>query len=397
MHSRTQVIDLFSTFLRFAEDRFESWIADGHLVRSMQQRLAKNPDKKDELAQQEAFWVLYWHQRWQQEAQSTAARHLWAYLQEPCYWAAENVAQRFVNVQCTVADGFQIAIADVERILKRYRPDHGSSLKVYARTAFGNAIRDQLRQRNEVNISSDWGLLRRLSQSQLKRSLLAAGFIEVASPILVWQCFKAICIPDPQQSARGLPAPSEEQLTQMVERYNQLRYQLSPVPPSIDVPTLQATLKQSVQAARAYLTPKPTSLNQPQDDDASRELIDSLAIVEDDHPMARLLAAEAYAEQQQYQQQIRAVLEAAIATLDGPDQTLLELYYGQTLTQKAIATQLQIKQYQVSRQLSRVRQKLLASIAKWSQETLHIAVDSTVLASINEVIHEWLQHYYRPK
>ena len=67
------------------------------------------------------------------------------------------------------------------------------------------------------------------------------------------------------------------------------------------------------------------------------------------------------------------------------------------LTQSEIASQLQIKQYQVSRQLSRVRQQLLRSVAQWSQESLHISIDSAVLANVSAVIHEWLQSHYAPK
>ncbi|MEO0771298.1 MAG: sigma-70 family RNA polymerase sigma factor, partial [Cyanobacteria bacterium J06649_4] len=86
--------------------------------------------------------------------------------------------------------------------------------------------------------------------------------------------------------------------------------------------------------------------------------------------------------------------QVAIASFEPHQQTLLQLYYQKQLTQKEIAQQLGIKQYQVSRQLSRVRQQLLLIVAEWSQDTLHISVESAVLATISEVLHEWLQHTY---
>lgn len=395
MHRRTAVLDIFSTFARFTGDRFESWISDRRLVRSMEKQMAQQTLQPK---RPEAFWAVYWYQQWQQ-TEPLALRHLCAYLQEPCYWAAENVTRRFVSTQFTLADGFQTAIAHLKPILTRYDPTYGSSLKAYAHTAFGNVIRNQLRQQKAADICSDWGLLRKLSQAQLKRSLLAAGFIQTDLDILIWQCFQAICIPNPDRIAgravHTLKQPTAEQLSQIAERYPQQRAQLSTLsdqlPAKIDAKTVAESLKRSVQAARSHLTPDITSLNQPQYDDG-KERIDDLAAAET--PLAQMLAAEAYAEQQQKVQAIEQVLGEAIAQLAPSTQMLLCLYYQQQLTQKEIASQLQIQQYQVSRQLSRARQQLLLSVAKWSQETLHISIESAVLASMSAVIHEWLQRHY---
>lgn len=398
MRHRTILLEIFSTFIKFSEDRFELWVSDQRLVRNMERRRADLDLALDSNTdvQQEAIWVLYWFRRWQKQGHPNAMLHLCAYLQEPCYWAAENITRRFVTVQCTLADGFQIAIAHLDRILKGYDPSYGSTLNAYARNAFGNIIRDQLRQRRDVNISSDWGLLRKLSQTQLKQALQSAGFTQITAASLVLHCFKAVCIPDPQQSSRGLTSPSAEQLSQMVERYNDLRQQVIPVPDRLDAKTLSATLRQSVQAARAYLTPAVLSLNQIQYDDSGKEWLDTLSGAESETPMAQLLAIETYTEQQRMMQQIGMVLDDAISALDPASQTLLQLYYRKALTQKDIALQLQLKQYQVSRKLSRVRQQLLLQVANWSQETLHISLDSTVIAQVSEVIHEWLQNHYQP-
>lgn len=395
MHSRTNVLDIFSTFIQFAEDRFESWISDLRLLRNMREHLATVDVENAEFLQQERFWVIYWHQLWQQQPSSQAAMHLCAYLQEPCYWASENVARRFVTEQCTVADGFQVAIADVESILKHYNPDHGNTLKAYARSAFGNKIRNHLCQLQAAKIHSDWGLLRRLSQARLKQALLTAGFKDVASLILAWQCFKACCHNEPQRSAtRGLPPPNAEQLAQMVERYNHLRHRLTPVPLPLNDQTLLRELMHVVKAVRTYINPTVTSLNQSQNTVAGQELIESLRGDKDDSPMTYLLAVEAHTEQQQYRRQINTVLENAITSLDLPSQRLLRFYYQENLTQKEIANQLEIKQYQVSRRLNWVRKQLLLNVAEWGQNTLHIPIKSTVLVGVNEVIHEWLQRHY---
>lgn len=412
MRSRTDVLEIFSTFIQFVDDRFEAWLSDPRLLRNMQRNGYQKPlaaaadggqngtlkHKSNEAqARPEGVWVLMWYRTWQTQENSFALMHLSAYLQEPCYWAAENVTKRFASVQCTLADSFQVAIARVERILNRYDPTHGGSLKAYARTAFGNVIRNQLRQHRAANICSDWGLLRKLSQTQLKRSLQQAGFLQTDSDILIWRCFKAVCTPSAEQVAertvRKLKPPNAEQLDRIAHRYNQQRVQISASLPRIDAQTVKASLERSSQAVRSQLNPNVTSLNQPQYSEG-RELIDDLSA--ENTPMEQMLAVEAYDEQQQKMQAVSAALIDAIAQLDPTMQTLLRLYYAENLTQKDIAAQLKIKQYQVSRKLSRARQQLLGSVAKWSQEKLHISIDSAVLASVNDVIHEWLQRHYAP-
>lgn len=404
MRSRTDILAVFSTFIRFSGDRFDGWISDPRLARSMQQALLQNPS----IERSEHVWALHWYRLRHQHPLATD--HLWAYLQDPSYWAADKVTRRFAMVQCSLADGFQIAIANVERILNGYDPNYGSNLKAYARTAFGNCIRDQLRQQHEVNISSDWGLLRRLSQTQLTQALLTAGFVQTSAPILVWKCFRAECSPEPGRLARGLPAPTETQLNAMVNRFNRGRYQLLAeneadlattdfaIPDfattDIDAKQLMAELTQLAAIARSYLTPTITSLNQPQYDDSGEEPLNTLPAAET--PMNQILADEAYHEQQQQMQQIGEVLETAIAALDAPKQQLLQLYYQQNLTQTEIAQQLDIQQYQVSRKLSRLRQQLLLRVVSWSQKTLHTPPESDVLANVSQVIHEWLQYHYSP-
>ncbi|MGD1858271.1 MAG: sigma-70 family RNA polymerase sigma factor [Leptolyngbyaceae cyanobacterium] len=357
----------------------------------MQQELLKH----DGAERSDTFWALYWYR--QQSHHPNATHHLWAYLQEPCYWASEQVARRFSMVQYSLADGFQIAIANVDRILRGYDPDVGSNLRAYAHRAFGNCIRDQLRQQHEVNISSDWGLLRRLSQIQLTRALLTAGFIETAPYILIWQCFRAVCVPQLDRPVRGLSAPSDRQYAAISERYNQRRHQLTSNTTTVgtqDINTYQLVteLTRLATIARNYLNPTITSLNQPQYDDSSEEQLNALTM--DENPMAQLLAAEDYTQQQQYAKQIGEVLENALLDLDPPSQKLLSLYYQDTYTQTDIADQLDIQQYQVSRKLKRIRQQLLLSCFNWCQETLHILPESAILANVGEVIHEWLQYHY---
>lgn len=365
------------------------------LEQRMRQLLQQHPTEKSDV-----FWALHWYRLLDHSPQ--AMEHLWAYLQEPCYRAADQVTRRFPMVQYSVADSFQIAIVHSPRILRGYNPDYGSKLKAYAHTAFGNYIRDQLRQQQEIHISSDWGLLRRLSQTQLNEALLAVGFIHTAPLLLLWQCFRAVCTPTPGRSARGLSDPSDDQLHAIARRFQQLSHQLPPNPKgdedhslASDPQQLKQELIQLATIARNYLNPSITSLNQRQYDDSTEEPINTIAAGET--PMAQLVGNETYAEQQKQIQQINTILTAAIKTLSAAQQTLLTLYYQEKLTQSTIAQKTNIQQYKVSRQLQRIRQKLLLSVVNWGQTTVHISPECDVLENVSDVIHEWLQHHYAPE
>ena len=84
----------------------------------------------------------------------------------------------FTSAQYGVADCFQIAIAQLDKILKGFNAEQGFDLKNYAIAAFSSLIRDQLRQRKEVDICTDWSLLRKVSQKRLVAALQAQGLTQ---------------------------------------------------------------------------------------------------------------------------------------------------------------------------------------------------------------------------
>ena len=122
-----------------------------------------------------SFWALYWHQIWQQQPQGLAREHLAAYLQEVCFWAATKTISGFSSSQYTVPDCFQVAISKIDKVLKGFDRERGFNLKSYASITFGNLIRELLRQKKEIDICSDWSLLRKLSQKRMGEALANAG------------------------------------------------------------------------------------------------------------------------------------------------------------------------------------------------------------------------------
>ncbi len=392
MLPRQDLVQTFSTFIQFDYDRFSNWATDSRLRRSMMQCLAKiSPENS------EKFWALYWHKIWQEQPQGLAKNHLAAYLQEVCFWSAHKTISGFSSSQYGVADCFQVAIAGIDKILKGFDNEKGFNLKNYASITFSNLIRELLRQKREIDICSDWSLLRKLSQKRLTEALESAGLTAdvVQSHILAWNCLKTIYVPERASSTRKLPKPERETWIAIAKLYNQERLTRAKSPEAQATPeSMEKAMLACVKAARAYLFPNVTSINRPKPGYDSGEIVDSLVGEVDDSLLTEMIIGEEAQQRTQQQTDINQFLTTAIQALKPEERKLLELYYARQLRQADIAKELQTQQYNVSRKLSRVRKSLLKSLAQWSKETMHISLTSDVLKGISSLLEEWLTGYY---
>ncbi|MGF1538375.1 MAG: sigma-70 family RNA polymerase sigma factor [Elainellaceae cyanobacterium] len=400
MLERPTITEQFSTFVEFADNRFSRWATDLRLSRNMMAALERTSLRQDEPpAAAVQFWTVYWHKRWRTSNDDTCASlpygHLAAFMQEPCYWAAHKMA-RFSTNQYGLADYFQLAIARFDYVLQHFSPSQGSRLDTYAHTAFCNILRDALRQRKEVDICSDWALLRRVSQKRLEDSLRTAGLREVDQYVLAWRCYKLVHTPS-AQGTRQLSQPEADSWQAIAREFNRQRQTLSPVPPSRDGATLDQWLRRCAALVRAYLYPQATSLNVPKPGRESGELQDTLVGPEENSLLDVLVAEEEAATRRGQQLALDQVLRETLPQLSTDAQTLLALYYRQGQTQQQIAQALGLKQYTVSRRLSKAREALLKQVAVWSRDTLHISLTTDVVIGINTVLEEWLHHYYATK
>ncbi|MBD2489765.1 sigma-70 family RNA polymerase sigma factor [Aulosira sp. FACHB-615] len=387
MQPRQSIIEIFSTFVQFEGDRFSRWATESRLRRSIQSCLQQIPKENSEY-----FWVLYWYKFWQDSAAAALARqHLTAYLQEPCYWISQKTSAAFTSSQFKLADCFQIAIAQVELVLKNFNPSQSSTLKNYASLIFSTAIRETLRQRQEVDICSDWGLLRKTSQKRLVESLQNAGLSPetIHAYILAWNGFKTLYVPSKAGNSRQLSRPDDATWEAIAKFYNSQTSQPA------NSPTLEKWLLSAAKAVRKYLYPTPDSLNVSLGGDDGFELLDNLPGTQESLINEIIAQEEAQAKSQQ-QSEINQVLSTAIAQLEAQIQEILQLYYAKQLNQDAIAKQLDIKQYTVSRRLTKAKEVLLRSLANWCQDSLHISLTSDLLKSMSAVMEEWLQNYYSP-
>jgi RNA polymerase sigma factor (sigma-70 family) len=405
MRSRQTLVDLFSTFVQFDADTFGGWIGDPKLRRSMEQLLQQRTEEQLEEKQSERFWALYWHKVWQVQAADLATNsatdlatnHITAYLQEICYWVAHKMARNLANRQST-ADLFQTAIVHTRSLLKGFNPRFSSNLKSYAEFSFGNVIKDSLRKQQEADICTDWALLRKVSQKRLTDSLIHAGVDSsiIAAYGLAWRCFKERYAPTEVGNSRKLSKPDGETWQAIAQLYNAERTnQPGLAGGSASPETLEKWLLTAARAVRDFLYPTPISINAPIAGQEDTELADFLPDTEPEL-LAALITQEEVNERQMQQMQLGQVIAEAIAQLEDPMQQLLQAYYGQQMTQQQIAQLLDMQQYTVSRRLASLKKSLLAKLAHWSHNTLHISITSDVLNSMSAGLEEWLTIHYQP-
>ncbi len=398
MHVRQNIIDVFSTFLRLEDDLPKGWMTDAKLHRSIQRSITDQTEEK----KSEQFWAVFWHQDWRREQanssknlnrSSIALGHLSAYLQEVCYWSARTIKSHASAVQYNLSDFFQVAISQTPKILSGCDPNGLASLKTYANSAFGNLIRDFLRQRREIDLCNEWGLLLKLSRKRLTEVLTADGLDAdtVKRYVLAWQCFEALYIPTKVPGLRRTAAPTAELWQAIADRYNQLQDTSEPCKAS----TIERWLIYCTTRVRANLYPAVTSLNAPKIGHDSGEWQDDIENGSSDSLLSEMIAQEEVQERHDQYQQMNTVLIDAIAALDQIAQQLLHFYYGQQLTQQQIAKQLEIQQYTVSRKLTKTREILLLKLVQWSQAQLKTSLDASVIKSISPILDEWLQTHYQ--
>ncbi|MBF2047774.1 MAG: sigma-70 family RNA polymerase sigma factor [Leptolyngbya sp. IPPAS B-1204] len=405
MRPRQQITELFSTFLQFEADRFDRWVADARLRRRMQQL-----EQTKQVPTSEQFWALYWYKHWQVanlgrngasqvgmqagDPQPQAGLHLSAYLQESCYWAAQQTVRKFTDLHYRLPDCFQIAVAEVPAVLKGYNPERGASLKTYAGIAFSSVLRDALRQRQVVDLSTGWSLLRRTSKKRLLEALHQAGLAEttIAPYRLAWLCFNQLYVP--AAPGERLPKPDPAFWEAVAQLYNQERHQLVPPGPAVQAATIERWLTQMANWVRSYLYPAVGSLNTPKFSEEATEVQDTLADPTSDSLLTELIEAEESDDRSHQQAKLNQTLTTALSQLDSQSQDILRLYYQQGKTQQQIMQEMAISQASVSRRLSKAREKLLTALVQWGQ-SLNIAPTPTLIKDMSTALDEWLNARYQ--
>ncbi len=390
MNPRTSILELFSTFACVEGGDFRRWAIDARLRRSIEGSVAAQDDRS------EGLWSLYWFDRWQSQSSPLAESHLFAYLQEPCYWVSQQMARRVQTSEYTLADYFQIANTDIRRVLGSFAVDRGSSLKSYASLVLTNALKDTLRQRQAVDICSDWALLRKWSKKRVIAVLDRVGIAEqdAAQYQLAWFCFKTLYVPNESGGERSA-TPDPAVWIEIANFYNTQRHSQLAVPGASFTPAqIEVRVTKLGRWLREYLYPTLNSLNRPKPGEEAGEVQDDLS----DDAGATLLdiaiEREEISQRTAERSQLQTILTQALKDLTPELQEILQLFYQQGLSQQELASHLKLSQPTVSRRLKKAEENLLAALLIWIESQLNQFPDPNVLKSISTTLREWLIVHY---
>ncbi|MGB3654350.1 MAG: hypothetical protein WBA41_24510 [Rivularia sp. (in: cyanobacteria)] len=150
-----------------------------------------------------------------------------------------------------------------------------------------------MRQQKEVEISSDWRLLRKLTQKRLVESLENAGLNKaIDAYVLAWKCYQALYAPRQEKATRKLARPSDEVWDNIAKLYNRDRNQSQP---ECNGTTIEKWLVATAKATRAYLYPNMASLNATTGDN-SGEFQDMLPQLRQESLLSEIVVQEEIAE-----------------------------------------------------------------------------------------------------
>lgn len=381
MNQREDIVKKFSTFFCFNSKNC-CWQAELELEHSMQYLVQSDPDAKAE------FWARYFlkvlreissipthhsHTIAQMYAPAThrshlrAEKHISAYLQEACLWAAQKTHKRlsYLKHKYVLEDYFQIAnLASClpAKLLKTFNLEYSqSNIEGYAKTAILRFVSDKIYCQDieaKRQKFSDYGLLKDLSAKELKEALILQGITSCQLDLhsLAWRCFDDIYQPDRSQVSRILEPPTQEDLQQIVAYYNKQRDRLNFPTAIATTETIQAMLTTCIQAARDRRTMQFLPL-------------DNYSNISDFIPTPLDTAIQI-----EEQEQVKSLIVKLFTSMPIAGQILFTLWQGLNLTQAEIAAIVQHKypemqkQYQVARQLGRYTTKLLQDfLQEWNQ------------------------------
>lgn len=367
------------------------WVSDRKLETNIRTLGQSEPDANAD------FWAKFFLRTF--DSEPLALRHMSAYLEKLGYQAANRVHRELSNFQQHTQlryerqDLWQIAwsfSSAPDDFLKNF--DFQYPLENYARTTMECRIKDEIiRKLGMERKRSDWALLRYTSRVYLQEALQNQGHRQpqLDCYLLVSKSFKEIYAPQRATDSRSLPAPTDEQLQQMGNLFNQL-VQLSQVAAlgTANRTTIEARLRECIQALRTYQTIRLISIYTPTGgNEDSAPLLETIPDPESESGWEQI-------EIQESAEQLMAVLPTFLAQIDEETDNCLLLWHGFDLDYRSIASFFRVYYTTVGNRSNRATQQLLRQVARWAQEKLNVTPDSESLNEMKDLLKECLKKYY---
>lgn len=312
---------------------------------------------------------------------------LQAYLQQASWYAAKNffyskIADYPIETAFPLDECFAITSQlslKIENILSQFSFQFPNRIRTYAEHRLQGKLQDVICKRNaafRVRLISKWGLLKQLSLKVLETSL-SGGYSEesIKHFKLILQSFKCI-YQYKQKNREKLPDPTELDIQQMCNRYNQLCSSLDLA--NINPGQITQALDKINQLARDYYEANSFSTHETVDtcetefcgDDEMAQEARSWFMkghsapdyLTKYNPSDELLLIE---EKEQYTWLRQVLYQSAtqfLAKLHIEQQKIIVLYYGLNFSGIEIGRVLEVNQSSISRKLSVCRRILFEEI-----------------------------------
>lgn len=391
MQKRTNLVTQFSSFLCLKEESsslITYWKNTPELERNITLLLKQQiiSPEEDRVAQEFLQWL-------RKEPDSLKNKHLIAYLQESCFFATQKVYQRLRSCWdlFTWQDYFQWAnllVSSPIQLLSSYDDKFQFKLTTYARHKLENKLIDQAYQYMGWERSSDWGLLRKLSNSKQKQFLQQIGGLKgnnLEQYLLVIKCFNLIYKSQTQGRNKSLTPPSQEHFKDVSKEYNFIVTNKVKILPSLTAKECENIVLNSIKFARQFCNP---SMNNKQNDPNNLKLETCLNNQED------------YDDRETEYSLVNDILTTAFANLENNQKMLFQLWKGLQLTQTEIVEVMVVnnphfvnQQFQVAREINVVREYLLEKLIKQLFLEQQISLTKQKITELKSPLDYWLKEH----
>lgn len=334
-------------------------------------------------------------------------RLLFCYLQLVCYYAARQISNSLksssnLGIHYSLKECFSIAseiALKPAKLIKKFNFDSLFPVHTYARQALKHGIQNRIASelKSRTIISTNEGVLRNISPTQLKRALLSYGIISenIVKYRLAWQCFN-----DLYETIRALKNQNvcqndfknqflnARQLELISRRYNRQLDRIELENEILDSQQIQQLLYICVRAIRIYQNKELVSLELQPDSTKFLLVTDNLVHIEDREELNNF----------------KKTILNEFNALEKTGRIALLLWLGLNLNQACFLSFLGLKQqYQVARLFKRHQKNLLQRVTKvnWqsysSEPISEKRVNEIVLENLTQIkscLHSYAQNFF---
>jgi len=388
---RNTVEEKFTQFL--TESHY--WQTDRQLQREMQKLINQYPDRD------EKSWFKCFLQRVRDRNCPLAQRHLQAYLEEAYYYCAYGAATKFRRMFGSFHDYFQetrLIGGTVLRFWQSYQIEQGNPI-AYARRKIDGELMARIFDAHQDKPTSGYGWLVRVSTKFMGEALADFPEAQRSQYLTVWSYLKEIKFYLPKVKS-VIQEPTPEQLAEIAQLYqNSTGINLSPE-------QVKKILGICIAALQRKRPRREISLDALQGKEDGIEHQTAEDILE-----ALLVDAEIFQSSEDFLENSRIIsvlLGDSVTSLDrlveklpkkialDTAEKLLILSYGLVgVKQVVIGKSLGLKQFQVSRQLSRIKTFLITELTTLAKQHDQINLDGDFFEALAEEIDDLLAWYCR--